>query len=137
MYPQQIVTLIFVDDDEPQVLVSMAPSWAASRDEPKSNHFIKFDARTGQVLKESDPPDRRCLTFLQLVFKLHTDLFAELPGELFLGLMGLLFVVAIVSGIVLYGPFMKKLDFGTVRANRSPRLKWVDLHNLLGIVTLA
>ena len=32
---------------------------------------------------------------------------------------------------------MKKLDFGTVRYNRSRRLKWLDLHNLLGIVIAA
>src|SRR3546814_2878954 len=50
--------------------------------------------------------------------------------------MGLLFVIAIVSGVVLYGPFMKKLSFGTVRKHRSTRLKWLDLHNLLGAVTL-
>jgi uncharacterized iron-regulated membrane protein len=44
--------------------------------------------------------------------------------------------VAIVSGVVLYAPFMRKLDFGTVRAERSSRLKWLDLHNLVGVVTL-
>ncbi len=32
---------------------------------------------------------------------------------------------------------MKKLDFGTVRRERSVRLKWLDLHNLLGVVTVA
>jgi uncharacterized iron-regulated membrane protein len=32
---------------------------------------------------------------------------------------------------------MRKLDFGTVRADRSSRLKWLDLHNMLGVVTLA
>ncbi|HEY4542428.1 MAG TPA: PepSY-associated TM helix domain-containing protein, partial [Noviherbaspirillum sp.] len=37
---------------------------------------------------------------------------------------------------VLYSPFMRKLEFGTVRRERQPRLKWLDLHNLLGIVTL-
>src|SRR3546814_20517599 len=31
---------------------------------------------------------------------------------------------------------MKKLSFGTVRKHRSTRLKWLDLHNLLGAVTL-
>src|SRR3546814_14397417 len=71
-----------------------------------------------------------------IMLTLHVGVFAVRPGELLLGLMGLLFVVAIVSGVVLYGPFMKKLDFGTVRAARSTRLKWLDLHNLLGIVTL-
>jgi uncharacterized iron-regulated membrane protein len=136
-YRGQIVTSVFVDDDEPQVLVFMAPSWKVSEDEPRSNHSIKFDAHTGQVLKESDPPGRQHLTFMQLMLALHTDLFAGLPGELFLGLMGSLFVASIVSGVVLYGPFMKKLPFGTVRTDRARRLKWLDLHNLLGAVTLA
>jgi uncharacterized iron-regulated membrane protein len=71
-----------------------------------------------------------------VMFKLHVDLFAGLAGKLFLGAMGLLLLVAIVSGAVLYGPFMRKLEFGTVRRDRRPRLKWLDLHNLLGIVTL-
>jgi uncharacterized iron-regulated membrane protein len=31
---------------------------------------------------------------------------------------------------------MRKLDVGTVRHGRTARLKWLDLHNLLGIVTL-
>jgi uncharacterized iron-regulated membrane protein len=67
---------------------------------------------------------------------LHVDLFAGLAGKLFLGFMGLLLLIAIVSGVVLYAPFMRKLDFGEVRRDRSPRVKWLDLHNLLGIVTL-
>jgi uncharacterized iron-regulated membrane protein len=56
---------------------------------------------------------------------------------LFLGAMGVLFVLAIVSGAVIYGPFMRRLSFGTVRAGRGSRVKWLDLHNLLGVVTLA
>ena len=56
---------------------------------------------------------------------------------LFLGAMGLLFIVAVVSGVVVYAPYMKKLDFGTVRRSRSSRLRWLDYHNLLGIVTVA
>ena len=45
-------------------------------------------------------------------------------------------LLAIVSGVVLYAPFMRKLRFGEVRRDRSTRVKWLDLHNLLGIVTL-
>src|SRR5256885_17190657 len=74
--------------------------------------------------------------FRSVMFKLHVDLFAGLPGKLFLGFMGLLLLIAIVSGVVLYAPFMRKLDFGTVRRTRQPRLKWLDLHNLLGIVKI-
>src|SRR3546814_4526686 len=74
---------------------------------------------------------------MPFLLQLHTDMFLWLPGMLFLGLMGLLFVIAIVSGVVLYAPFMRKLDFGTLRTARSRRVKWLDYHNLLGIVALA
>jgi uncharacterized iron-regulated membrane protein len=42
----------------------------------------------------------------------------------------------LVSGIVVYGPFMRKLPFGAVRRAGNTRLVWLDLHNLLGIVTV-
>lgn len=131
-YPAQAVSSIFVDDEEPQVEVTMIPKLT---DDPKLSHSLQFDARTGQLLKDELPDNQQPQTFIGLMLSLHADLFMDLPGELFLGLMGLLFVISVVSGIVLYGPFMKKLDFGTVRIERSKRLKWLDLHNLLGIAT--
>lgn len=74
---------------------------------------------------------------MHFLLTLHTDMFLGLPGMLFLGAMGVLFVAALVSGTVLYAPFMRKLDFGTLRTSRSKRIKWLDYHNLLGIVALA
>ncbi len=136
-HPGQIVTSVFVDDDEPKVLVFMAPSWAAFMDDPNSRHWLKFDARTARLIRESDLPQQKRIGFLPLMLRLHMDLFAGLPGALFLGGMGLLFVTALVSGTVLYAPFMRRLPFGTVRARRSSRLQWLDLHNLLGVVALA
>lgn len=38
---------------------------------------------------------------------------------------------------MLYAPFMRKLDFGTLRVTRSRRLKWLDWHNLVGIAALS
>ena len=99
----------------------------------KSQKTVAVDARTAAVLKEPKFDEG----FIYVMFKLHVDLFAGLPGKLFLGFMGLLLLVALVSGVVLYAPFMRKLRFGDVRSERSTRVKWLDLHNLLGIVTLA
>ncbi len=48
--------------------------------------------------------------------------------------MGLVFAVAIISGAVVYGPFMRRIEFGTIRS-RSSTLGTLDLHNLVGIVT--
>jgi uncharacterized iron-regulated membrane protein len=134
MYPGEIIVATFIDDDEPKIVVTMAP-WAYTANR-KVAHWIKYDARTAQVIRQTKPLTEESQTFLGLMLTLHRDMFAGLPGELFMGAMGLLFVVAVVSGVVIYGPFMRKLDFATVRADRSPRLKWLDLHNMIGVVTL-
>jgi uncharacterized iron-regulated membrane protein len=115
-------------DDDKVWYVTMA-------DTPTSETDIKqvaVDARTGAALAEPKLDEG----FMAIMFSLHVDLFAGLPGKLFLGLMGLLMLVAIVSGVVLYAPFMRKLEFGEVRRERSTRTRWLDIHNLLGIVTL-
>ncbi|BFU90181.1 MAG: hypothetical protein NTAFB01_13680 [Nitrospira sp.] len=91
-----------------------------------------YDSRTGAFLH--DVPINAGVT--NVIFKLHVDLFAGLPGILLLGAMGMLFVASVVSGVVVYGPFMRKLPFGTVRQTGSRRMAWLDLHNLLGIVTV-
>jgi len=115
--------------DEPDLwFVRMAESMAAA----KPSAFYAFDARTGDYLYQY-PLDQG---IMNVMLRLHVDMFAGLWGTLFLGFMGLLLVASLVSGVVLYGPFMRKLAFGTVRRKQSARLKWLDLHNLLGIVTL-
>lgn len=127
--PGSAVRFVTRDDEEPVWFVSLS-----SRTAPREGGaLLTYDARTGNLLR--DTPLRS--GFMLLMVKLHTDLFLGLPGSLFLGAMGLLFVISIVSGIVVYGPLMKKLPFGTVRRDRSPRLKWLDLHNVLGMATLS
>ncbi|WP_374402920.1 PepSY-associated TM helix domain-containing protein [Niveibacterium sp.] len=116
------------EDSEDIWFVTMTPTPAPTDD----YRSVAVDARTGALLAQP----RADRGFMWVMFKLHVDLFAGLPGKLFLGLMGLLLLVAIVSGAVLYGPFMRKLAFGTVRRERRASVKWLDLHNLLGIVTL-
>lgn len=126
--PGEVMTFLSFDDHEPLVYATTAPA-ADSQD----FSLGVFDARTAEKV-EAPPFDEG---FLYVMARLHIDMFAGLPGTLFLGVMGLLFCAAVVSGVVLYSPFMRKLDFGTVRVNRSTRLKWLDLHNLLGITTIA
>lgn len=120
----------FDDHGEPIVYVGTGVTPTSIDDDA---HFDAFDARTAEPLAMR-PFDEGIMYF---IFKLHVDMFAGLPGELFLGFMGLLFVIAIISGVVVYGPFMRKLDFGTVRKTKSARVKWLDYHNMLGVITLA
>jgi uncharacterized iron-regulated membrane protein len=126
--PQDHVQLLMLDDDHPAWYVSLAATPTA-RD---STALYMYDARNGAFLHAPSVDEG----VMKLLYDLHVELLAGLPGTLFLGAMGVLFVASVVSGIVVYGPFMRKLPFGVVRHDRSPRLRWLDLHNLLGIVTV-
>ena len=127
-HPQDAVKFLTKDDDYPMWFVSLG-------DNPMSREnsaICMYDQRTGEFLKEYPVGHG----FIYVLLTLHVEMFAGLWGTLFLGAMGLVFVASVVSGIVVYGPFMRKLPFGTLRRARSTRLTWLDLHNLLGIVTV-
>ncbi|MPZ42475.1 MAG: PepSY domain-containing protein [Betaproteobacteria bacterium] len=128
-HPDRIVQFASQPEDSTDLwFVTLTPTPEPTED----FRSVAVDARTADILAEP----RFDEGFMYVMLKLHVDLFAGLPGKLFLGFMGLLLVIAIVSGIVLYGPFTRRLDFGAVRRGRTSRIKWLDLHNLLGIVTL-
>lgn len=132
MFPREIFRWV-VFSDQGHVLVTMAPSLAAS---PMLNHWVRFGQSKADILENSLSNKKQQSSFMKIILHLHTDLFGGLLGELFLGFMGLLFLVAIISGGVLYRPFMRKLDFGAVRKNKGRRIRWLDLHNLLGVATI-
>lgn len=98
----------------------------------ENGRWVVLNAYTGanEVLKPHEE------TFVGFILKLHLDLFAGFAGQMFVGVMGLLFVVSTVSGLVVYGPFMKKLAFGLLRFGRSTRIANIDIHNLFGVATL-
>src|SRR5690606_27292115 len=129
--PGKEVKYIFWDQDHHpgQMFVTLADSSEAPIE---ADHYLTMDEHAAAVLET--PPNE--IDFMLFMYYLHVEMLAGVPGMLFLGLMGVLFIVAIVSGVVLYGPIMKRFDFGMIRTEKSARLRWLDLHNLLGIVTL-
>lgn len=130
-HPNDVIRYVYWDDEQPNlVMLNMADSINAPADVYK---LLVLDARTAKVLQAPGPEKG----FLHIMLQLHIDMFAGIYGKLFLGLMGLLFVAAMVSGIMLYGPIMRRFNFGMIRRDKSTRLKWLDMHNLLGIVILA
>jgi uncharacterized iron-regulated membrane protein len=126
--PQDHVKFLIQDEDQPAWFVSLGTTPTAQ----DNSALFMYDARTGALLH--DRPANEGL--MNLLLKLHVELLAGLPGTLFLGAMGVLFLASVVSGCIVYGPFMRKLAFGTIRREGSRRLTWLDLHNLLGIVTV-
>jgi uncharacterized iron-regulated membrane protein len=127
--PGEVPLFMAFDNDQPSMTITTGPTPDAPASEMTT---VVFDRSTGKSLSKEDGGG-----VMHFLLDLHTDMFLGLPGMLFLGAMGLLFTAALVSGVVLYAPFMRRLAFGTLRTSRSTRLKWLDYHNLLGIVALA
>jgi uncharacterized iron-regulated membrane protein len=126
--PGHVAHFLIWDDDDPNALmVSLGPSIDAN---PANNRIARIDAHTAAYLDAPDVTKR----FTYIMLKLHTDMFAGLPGKLFLGFMGILFCVAIISGVVVYAPSMRKLKFGAYRRERVRVVRWLDIHNLTGIL---
>jgi len=128
--PGEVMQYFGWDDDTPDGVTAIMAATAGT--EPNSSHTFMLDARTGEAFETPSANGG----FMMLMLRLHTDMYAGTPGMLFLGFMGVLFVVAIVSGVVLYAPFMRRLKFASVRQDKSTRVRWLDLHNLIGVVTL-
>lgn len=128
--PNETPIYVSFDIERPVVNVTTGPTVDAAG---SAMHFESFDLTSGNIV----PPAAKGDTVMEFILQLHTDMFLGLPGMLFLGLMGFVFIVAVISGVVLYAPFMRKLDFATVRTGQSTRLKWLDYHNLFGVVTVA
>lgn len=128
--PGEVVQYFGWDEDDPHGVFAITAATADT--EPNLSHTFMLDNRTGEAMEMPSANGG----FMMVMLRLHVDMYAGLPGKLLLAFMGLLFVLAIVSGVVLYSPFMRKLKFGTVRNQKSTRTRWLDLHNLIGVVTL-
>lgn len=127
--PGRVLQYISWDKDEPGIVAAFTNS--AVDGLPDNTTVRAFDAVSAKLLGPVG------IGPMLIMLKLHTDMFAGQPGKLFLGGMGLLFAIAIVSGVVLYWPFTRRLRFATIRDRASRRVRWLDWHNLIGVVTVA
>lgn len=127
--PGEVPLFMAFSQESPLLTVTTGPSPDAPGEDMT---LLFFDRATGESLGPA--PGGGVMDFL---LQLHTDMFLGQPGMWFLGVMGALFVVALISGTVLYAPFMRRLRFGTLRMDKSRRVGRLDQHNLGGIVILA
>jgi len=128
--PGEVPLFMSFDVDRPVVNVTTGPTPDAPGG---AMHFERFDRTSGDIV----PAPNDAGGIMDFLVQLHIDMFLGTPGKLFLGAMGLTFIAAVVSGLVLYLPFMRKHAFGTLRLEKSARIKNLDYHNLLGVVTAA
>ncbi|QLF93696.1 PepSY domain-containing protein [Pseudomonas sp. ABC1] len=75
-------------------------------------------------------------TLMGFLLELHAQWFLGTIGELIGALIALLVLLSLVSGVVVYAPYIKKFLFGIIRTSKGKRLFQLDLHNLIGSVVL-
>ena len=128
--PGMHVQLVTNDPQAPEV---MYVAMGESVDAPVTQaELLQFDKATGTLLSGG----RYDEGFMGFMLRLHVELFAGLPGTLFLGVMSMVFLAALVTGVVLYAPFMRERAFAVIRLDQGSRTRWFDLHNALGIVLM-
>ncbi|MEM1145011.1 MAG: PepSY-associated TM helix domain-containing protein [Pseudomonadota bacterium] len=98
-----------------------------------TSEYLRIEESSGNVLSAFRADDG----LMGFLFELHAHLLSGLWGTLFLGLIAIVLLAAILSGVVLYSPFMRHRSFAVIRLDRSRKVRWFDLHNALGIVLTA
>ncbi len=127
--PSRFVQFVFWPDHD---LGALGLGTASRADAPLDDVQREIiDTRTGDKLSERPAEGGP----LNAVLTLHKNLFLGRAGDALYAAVAVLFLLSTVSGALIYGPFMKTLDFGTIRRHSS-KLQWLDLHNLVGIATL-
>ncbi len=101
----------------------------ADPDAPK-RVAVWIDPQSGEAVVEEDGFD-----LLHFIFQLHADLFLGRLGLLWLGVVSLALIFSSVTGLILYGPFMRQLAFGAIRRG-SLNLSSSDIHKFVGLVSL-
>ncbi|WP_231759255.1 PepSY-associated TM helix domain-containing protein [Microbulbifer elongatus] len=91
----------------------------------------------GQLITDTQTPSK----FGRLVDMLHRtggipgDFDGEYIGIWILGIAGVLYFLALVSGLILLLPTLVK-DFFAVRRGKNKKRFWLDAHNVVGITSL-
>ncbi len=128
-HPSLHVQFILWDRDTPGV-VAFALGQAIDSP-PDRNLAVYVDASNGRILSEGSLHRGP----VGVLLKLHSELFLGPMGPIVVGAVAVLFLVALISGVIVYAPLTRRISFGMLR--KAPRrIRWLDLHNLVGMVTL-
>ncbi len=130
-YPGYNLRVVYLDHERHRNIFSL-------RSQDKGYEYARLDLSTGQFIERSNEQVRYEIIpkFIEFAYRMHVDMYLGSFGRYLFGTMCGLSVIALISGIWLYAPFMKNISFGTIRSSHR-RIYWMDWHKLLGITTLS
>lgn len=131
-FPKERIMSIGIDPEEHPGVLLLVTAPLQDRGFDRANlRFTRL--ATAQPTAEGVEASKTLTGFL---LELHSQWFLGPLGELVGALIALLVLISLLSGLVVYAPYVKKIAFGVLRRGRSPRLLQLDLHNLIGAIVL-
>lgn len=131
-YPDEKVALVGIDpDNHPGLLLIGTVPLADSGFDRMTRRFAHL--ASAELTSEHEVEGKTLTGFL---FELHAQWFLGPAGAVVGGLIGVLVVISLVSGLVVYAPHARRVAFGVFRRGKGPRLYQLDLHNFIGAIVL-
>lgn len=127
--PAAQAVFVFRDEEEYPGAIMVGLTEGSNKLADSKSVFV--DAVSGKALAGIDPDS----SFTAWVLRLHAQLLLGPGGAFLVGLIGLLLLVSLGTGVVIYGPMMKRFVFGTLRREHHLRTLVADLHKLLGVAS--
>ncbi|WP_339906021.1 PepSY-associated TM helix domain-containing protein [uncultured Cyclobacterium sp.] len=93
---------------------------------------VFINPHTGEVLGERN----YFKSFSYFLRNIHVRFYEAYYGRQIVGLAGIALFLSTITGLLIYGKFMKKQPFGKIRSNKL-RITQADLHKFIGISALA
>lgn len=138
---RQDITLYLTSDES----IAAPLRWEVHEEQDEHGHGVDLDAQIWQAgfdsqgAAVSNPVKQSLLG--DLIDQLHRT--AGIPGHigdeqlgiLLLGVAGLLYALALISGLIILLPTLVK-DFFLIRHGKNKKRFWLDAHNVIGITSL-
>ncbi|MES2745829.1 MAG: PepSY-associated TM helix domain-containing protein [Bdellovibrionota bacterium] len=123
--PAGLPLAINFDDDNPDRLTVRLGKDGSPLFRGSSKH--NFDRFTGEI-----PTHAPAGGFWDFILRFHREFLLGFYGKLYVGLIGFLLLVSLVSGVYLYAPTSLRRSFGSIRRNRLT-FTLSDIHKLFGM----
>jgi len=91
----------------------------------------RWNPATGEVLPERGEGLSRWLLDIHRDLMWPTALGGTTAGRTLVGIAGIVLMLSVLTGVILHAKMAKELF--TLRVDRSVRLKWQDLHKVIGV----
>ncbi|MEH2395536.1 MAG: PepSY-associated TM helix domain-containing protein [Nostoc sp.] len=96
---------------------------------------IYVNPYTGVILNPNSKPSSIQKIFLDIIYPLHYTLLSGDIGTKFVGIVGLLFTILSITGIILWPGWRKLIAGFKIKLDAHPKRANFDIHKVAGVIT--